>query len=79
MVEAGKSVDVLPNLFVARMENVGTVLVNLNVFNLFRIYIAGDVAAFFYDETALAALRGFVGKYSTEQAGAYNQIIVFHD
>lgn len=79
MIEAGKSVDVLPDFFVARMENMGAVLVNLNAFNLFRIDVAGDVATFFYDETALAALRGFVSKYSTEQAGTDNQIIVFHD
>lgn len=46
MIEAGKSVDVLPDFFVARMENMGAVLVNLNAFNLFRIDVAGDVATF---------------------------------
>jgi hypothetical protein len=55
----------------------GTILVDVNAFNVLAIDVTAEVGAFVYDEAGFASLTGFVGEGGAEEAGAYYQIIVF--
>lgn len=54
------------------------VAVHLNAVDLLAVDISSDVAALLHDQAFLPRLLRLLGKDRTEQAGAYNQIIIFH-
>ena len=77
-VELNDGVHEVPHLLDGGVEDMGTVLVDVNAFDVLAIDIAAEMGAFVYDEAGLACLTGFVGEGSAEEAGAYYQIIVIH-
>ena len=76
IVELRQLVYVIPNLFVARVENVCAVTVHLNAVHILGIDISSNVASFVDHKTALSCQRHLMCKHRTEQSGADNQIIV---
>ena len=61
-IELGKLLNVVPNLFVAGVEDVGSIAVYLDTLDLFCIDISRDVGAAVDDEDRPAALMRFVGE-----------------
>lgn len=78
IVELRKLVNIIPHLFIAGVENVGTVDVNVDVRHLFGIDVAGNVAAAVNHQTAFAFFRQLMGKNSTVKTGTDDQIIILH-
>ena len=76
IIKSRELTNVLPNFFVAGVEDVGAILVNLNAFNFFGEDVAADVAALFDNETTLAALGSFVGKHGAEKTGADDEVVI---
>ena len=61
------------------MEDVGTILMDVDAFDILAIDIAAQVWALVYDEAFFALLLGLVGEGCTEEAWADNEVIVvFH-
>ena len=78
-VEGNDRVYEVPNGLVVGMEDVGTILMDVDAFDILAIDIAAQVRAFVYDEAFLALLPGLMGESGTKQAGTNNEIIVvFH-
>ena len=76
-VELDDGVHEVPYLLVGGVEDMGTVFVDVDTFDVLAIDVTAEVGAFVYDEAGLACLTGFVGEGGAEEAGAYYQIIVF--
>ena len=64
-VELCKLRDVIPNIFIIGMENVGTVLVHVDALDVLGVNIARNVRALVYNENAFAMSLGFVGEDCT--------------
>ena len=75
-IKFNKTVYKIPNFFVGGVEDMGTILVDVDTFDILAIDVTAEVGAFVYDEAGLACLTGFVGEGGAEEAGAYNQIVV---
>ena len=69
-VELGKLLDVVPDLFVAGMEDVGSIAVYLDTLDFLRIDVPCDMGAAVDDEYRPAAFVRFMGEYRAEEAGA---------
>ena len=76
-VEFSKPVDIVPNFLIIGMKNMGPILMHLNSFYIFGINISSDMSPFIYDKNFLSHVSRLTGKYSTEKAASYHQIIVF--
>ena len=78
-VEGNDRVYEVPNGLVVGMEDVGTILMDVDAFDILAIDIAAQMWAFVYDEAFLALFPGLMGESSAKQAGTNNEIIVvFH-
>ena len=75
MVELRILVHILPDLLVRRMENMGSVFVNIDVIPARRIDIASDVIALVNHNRRPASLAGFICKDRAVQAGPDHQIV----
>ena len=71
-VKISKLVDIVPNLLIRSMENVGAVLVDLDAVNLLRIDVSGNVGTLFNYLDVLAPLGRLISKGGTKQAGTDN-------
>ena len=76
MIELSKAVDIIPNVLVRRMENMGTVLMDVDAFNLFGINVPGNVVPLFKDKDGKTCFGCFLRKHGAKQATADDQIIV---
>ena len=66
-------------MFIARVENMGSISVNVDALYLLAEDVASQLLALVNDQTALARLSGPIGEGGSEEAGAYYQIIImFH-
>ena len=70
-VKLNDGVHEVPHLLVGGVEDMGTILVDVDTFDILAIDIATQVGAFVYDEAGFACLTGFVGEGGAEEAGAY--------
>ena len=61
------------------MENVRTVLVHVDAFDLLGVHVAGDIRPLVDDKNRFARFLCLMCEYSTVKAGAYNQIIIRHN
>ena len=78
-VEGNDRVYEVPNGLVVGMEDVGTILMDVDAFDILAIDIAAQVWTFVYDEAFLALFPGLVSESGAKQAGTNNEIIVvFH-
>ena len=77
-VEFGKSIHIIPCLGTVRVEDMGSVAVNLNTFHFLGVYIAGNMISLFNDKDGFSSFVHPLGKSCTEQPCAHYQIIVVH-
>ena len=75
-VELSKFRYIIPYFLIVGMENMSAVFMDMDSFHIFCIYIAGNIGPLVNHKDRLARRLCLLGKNSTEQTGAYNQIIV---
>ena len=76
MIEFHELIDIVPHDLIRRMENMSTVLVDVNAFLLLTVHIAADIVAPFQNKAGLPGIRHFTGKNRSKQPAANNQIII---
>jgi hypothetical protein len=78
-VELYKPVHIIPYFPVVCMKNMRTVFMHVDAVYFFAVDIATGVWTFLYHQTSLSGFMSLMGKHGSEQAAAYNQVIVwFH-
>ena len=65
-VERHNAVNKVPDFFIISMEDVGSILVNVDVFHIFAIDIATQMWTLVYHKARLSSLCRFVGKCSAK-------------
>ena len=75
-VEFSKLCNIIPYLLIICVENMCTILMNVDSFNLLCIYISSNVRAFIDYKNRLARLLRLMSKDSAVQTGTYDKIIV---
>ena len=76
VVELGKAVDIVPDVFHRGVENMRAVAVNLDALDVLGVDVAGDVIAAINDEDRLASALGGIGKDGARKAGTDDEVIV---
>ena len=76
VVELGKAVDVVPDVFHGGVEDVGAVTVDLDALDVLGIDVAGDVIAAVDNQDRLAGALSGIGKDGARKAGADDEVIV---
>lgn len=76
IVELGKAVDVVPDVFHGGVEDVGAVTVDLDALDVLGIDVAGDVIAAVDNQDRLAGALSGIGKDGARKAGADDEVIV---
>lgn len=69
VVELRELVHVIPDAFVGGVENMRSVLVNVDAIDLARVHVAGDMVALVDDEAALARLFRLMREHGAREAG----------
>ena len=77
-VELGKPGDIAPDLFVVGVEDVRTILMDVDTLDVLGINVARNVGALIHDQHGFAVDPGLMGEDGTVQTGADYQIIIFH-
>lgn len=77
-VELRKPVHIIPCFAAVRVEDVGSVTMNLDTLHFLGVYIAANVVSFFDDQDRFPDRVHLMGKGRTEQARTHNQIIIVH-
>ena len=77
-VELGKPGDIVPDLFVVGVEDVCTILMDVDTLDVLGINVARNVGALIHDQHGFAVDLGLMGEDGTVQTGADYQIIIFH-
>ena len=77
-VELGKPGDIVPDLFVVGVEDVRTILMDVDTLDVLSINVARNVGALIHDQHGFAVDLGLMGEDGTVQTGADYQIIIFH-
>lgn len=67
-VERHEPVHIVPHLLAVRMEDVCTVLVDIDALHTLTVDVSTEVRSLIYHQTRLSPERGFVCKRSPEQA-----------
>ena len=75
-VELSKLCNIIPYFLIICVENMCTILMNVDSFNLLCIYISSNVRAFIDYKNRLARLLRLMSKDSAVQTGTYDKIIV---
>ena len=75
VVELGKAIHVLPDVLHRGVEDVGTVLVDVDPLNILGVDIARDVVASIDDEHRLPSLLRGIGEHGAGKARADDQIV----
>ena len=78
MIKFCKLIDIIPHLFIGRVENMCSILVHLNSFYFFTINISGNVISFFNHKAFFSTFLCFMCENCTKKSCSHNQIIVFH-
>ena len=78
VVERDKSIDIRPDILIARVEDVRAVLVDVDAILFFAVNIAADMITVLQHQHRLARLLRLMRKDRTKKTAAHNQIIV-HD
>ena len=78
-VELGKLGDVVPDFFIVGMEDMRTVLMDIDTLNILCVNIASNVGTLIYNQNRFSMRFSFMCKNGTIQAGANYQIIVHHN
>lgn len=76
IVELGKAVDVVPDVFHRGVEDVGAVTVDLDALDVLGIDVAGDVIAAVDNQDRLAGALSGIGKDGARKAGTDDEVIV---
>lgn len=76
VVEFGELADILPDVLERGVEDMGTVFVDVNSFDVLGVDIACDVIASIDHKTALADAMCLMGEYSTGDAGTHNEVVI---
>ena len=76
IVEFRKLIDIIPHFFVAGVEDVGTIFVDVDSGNVLRIDVSGNVLPAINHQATLPSAGHFSGKHSAIQSGTYNQVVV---
>ena len=76
-VEFHDGIHEVPHQLVAGMEDVRSVLVDIDAFDVFAIDVSAQLRTFVYDETFPTRLTGAVSECRPEKARTYNEIVVF--
>ena len=66
----------VPYLFVISMEDVCSILMNIDTFHFFAIDVSTQLRAFVYHKAFLSLLLGLMSKCGTKEARAYYKVIV---
>ena len=75
-VELREPGDVIPDLFIVCMENMCTVLVDVDALDVLGVDVARNVGALVHDEYTLAVYLGLVSKNCAVQARTDYKIII---
>lgn len=79
-IELNKAVYKFPDGFVARMENMSPVFMDVYTFHFFTINISSDMIPFFDDQAFFSGSCGVPGDHSGKQSAANKNIIILcHD
>ena len=76
-VEPGEPVHIFPYLFIAGMENVGSVFVDLDALDFLRIDVTCYMAAFFDNKACFPGFFEFMRENRPVQACSHDQKIIF--
>ena len=76
IVKGSKLVHIIPYFLVGCVEDMCTVLVDIDPVGIFRIDVAADMASFIDNETLEALFFQLISRYRTVQSGPDYQIIV---
>ena len=76
VVEGSEAVDVLPDGFVAGVEDVGAIAVDGDAGEVVGVGVARDVGALFDDEAAVAGLGGLLGKDGPVKPRTNDEVVV---
>jgi hypothetical protein len=66
LVELGKPIGIVPNLFVVCLENMRTISMNINIFNVLCVTIASNMIALVNNQAGLAFLSALLREDGTE-------------
>lgn len=75
-VEGDNRVDEIPDVLVIRMEDMGTILVHVNAFNIFTINIPTELGTLVDDKAFLPVFMSEISEGRTEEAGTDDEVIV---
>ena len=75
-VELRKLCNIIPDLLIIGMENMCTILMNIDSLNLLCVHVSCNIRAFVDHENRFARLLRLMSKDSTVKTGAYDKIIV---
>ena len=75
-VELGKPGDIVPDLFVVGVEDVRTILMDVDTLDVLGINVARNVGALIHDQHGFSVDLGLMGEDGTVQTGADYQIII---
>lgn len=76
VIEFGKLIDVVPNSFVAGVEDMRTIPMNVDAFNFFGVTVASDMVSFVNNKNFFACRPSLLCKGGTEDSGTYYKEIV---
>ena len=76
-VELRQGIYEFPHLPVARMEDMGAVLVHMNALHVLAVHVSAYVVPLLHHQTALFVLSGVPGKHTCIQTASHQYIIVF--
>ena len=77
-VEGNERVDKIPHGFVVGVEDVRTVLVHVDAFDVLARDVAAEVRTFVNDKARLTGLLGSVGKGRSEETRTNYEVVVMH-
>ena len=77
-IKLGKLCNIIPNLFIIGMEDMSTILMNIDPFNILSINISRNIRSLVNNKHLFTMCLSFMSKYSTIQARSHYQIIVLH-
>ena len=76
-VKLCQGIDKLPHLFIACMENVGSILMYMDILHILAVNISPYVIPFFQNQTGFPLFFCIPGKYACIKTASYQNIIVF--
>ena len=75
-----KTIYIIPYGLIGCVENMRTILMNIDIFYLIGIDISCNMISFVNHQTCFSGFFCFVCKYSTKQSCSYDQIVILlHD